>query len=950
MTSSEERVSRLVTRAMAWLADFCDRRAGLVIWLTFIVFAFTGVYTQRFLGYASDRSIVLATSAPYYHEYQAFKREFGASDALFFVVRSPDPAKNHAVALEIGRAARANTKCFSNVVDLIDLSFARKRALLFVSSKELEQLAVTLREARPLLEHLVDHPGLTPLFVRVNNEVQAWMGAMMRAVRLTERPRDDAQPGPGSPQSAQVTAFMQALPVFTNVLDGMRAAIDGTPVASPLQAVLAKGGSAQPADAGRDLWLEFKHGETVLVSAEARIAGDRADAVDAAVEAARQIIEETRARHPEVELGVTGTPAIDSDEMRQSKIDSFRATLLSLLGVVLLFWGAFHNLTRPLLALVALIVSLVYTLAFVTLTLGHLNLLTVTALPMLVGLGIDFGIQVISRYEEERNAGLEPTSAMSDTLQFTGASIITAGLTTAVSFGVVYFSGFVGVQEMAIVAGAGIIIGVFCMTVVLPSFILAGERSRFRKASARAMRASSWQALEALEKRVLRRPGVTLMVGLAFTGLCTSNLSQVRYDWNPLHLQDPSSPSVSQAMQLMAACDRSILWAAVTTDTPTQARALTDRFRSLESVGDVLSIAPLIPPNQPARIEVVGRIQRDLAGLAPRLPMSPPPAMDVKALCGAIRDLRRVALVVYPEAARMGGPAAGEAVQAFVTAGDQLLESIESAPKAAVTARLNAYQQKLFSELGERLTMMLNPLAATPVTVETLPEALRRQFVGRNGQFMVQVFPSGNVWERPALAAFIEQVRGVSPSITGPAVEMYESTVRVKTGYERVTVYALIAIVILTLLHFQSIGATILALTPLGLGVLWMTGIQGIIGLPFNGANELALSLILGIGVANGIYIVRRYHEEGRATIFTQSTGRAILLSNLAALVGFGSLLVSAYRGMFTFGLLMSIGVITCMVASLVMLPAMLSLPRFRRPDAKDAVSEDASPSRLPQG
>lgn len=926
-----------VARCMARLAAFCDRRAWLVIGVTVVLFVLAAFATHWHLGYASDRSIVLANSSPYFFEYQAFKREFGASDALFFVVRGPDRAVNHRAALDIGRLAREDTTHFANVVDHIDLSFLRQRFLLFLPVNDLKNLDATLRSVGPLLNRLLEHPGLGPLFTRVNSDVQDWLQSIVARPRVGHRSIVTlASVPPAPPPGLESVPFLQAVPLFTRLLQGMSGAVQGVPQATALDELFSVGnanGNA-PTLTSTDLWIEFRNGQTVLVSAEANITGDRTEAIESTVQEARRIVQVLRQRYPSLEIGVTGTPAIDSDEMRQAEIDSFNATALSLLGLVVLFCVAFCNVTRPLLALVALIVSLVLTLGFVAVTLGHLNLLTVTALPMLVGLGIDFGIQVISRYEEERKAGLEPASAMSDTLQFTGASIVTAGVTTAISFGVVYFSGFVGVQEMAVVAGAGIAIGVLCMTVLLPSLILVAEQSTPWLDCPDAMRKSPWKLMEAIERAVLVNPRTTLVLVLLFTAMCVSQLSRVRYDWNPLHLQDPTSPSVREAMELMNASDRSILWAAVAVADPNEARLLTERFRALGTVGDVLSAAPLIPADQDLRLDFIRKIQTSLKPIRPKL-ASPPktPTVRLPQLTAAIRGLRRVALIVYPEAQRVAGETAARNLKTFVAAADDLLQSVDAGAPAKAASRLDGYQRALFSELYKGLRALVDPLQATPIGVDTLPAALRRQFVGRNGTFMVQVFPAGNVWERGALKAFLEQVRAVAPHATGPAVEVYESGAGVKTGYERVTLYALVAIVILTMMHFQSVGGTLLALTPLALGVLWMLGLQGLLNLPFNGANLLSLSLILGIGVANGIYIVRRFEEEGRPTIFTQSTGRAILMSNLSALIGFGSLLVSSYRGLYTFGQIMSIGIIACMVASLVALPALLSLPWFSQHD-----------------
>ena len=91
------------------------------------------------------------------------------------------------------------------------------------------------------------------------------------------------------------------------------------------------------------------------------------------------------------------------------------------------------------------------------------------------------------------------------------------------------------------------------------------------------------------------------------------------------------------------------------------------------------------------------------------------------------------------------------------------------------------------------------------------------------------------------------------------------------------------AIVVLIFLHFQSLKYLLLTLTPLVLAVLWRTGAMVWLGIEFNPANIVTLPLIIGIDVAFGVYIIDRYREEGKLSIFSGSTGKAIIMSSLTS-------------------------------------------------------------------
>ena len=119
----------------------------------------------------------------------------------------------------------------------------------------------------------------------------------------------------------------------------------------------------------------------------------------------RQLIQQTQDEVPGVNVGLTGEPVLDYDEMTQSQKDITLASIVSLVLCALIFIYGYNETGRPVKATICLVVGLAYTLAFATLTVGHLNILTITFVPMLIGLAIDFGVHLITRYEEELRHG-----------------------------------------------------------------------------------------------------------------------------------------------------------------------------------------------------------------------------------------------------------------------------------------------------------------------------------------------------------------------------------------------------------------------------------------------------------------------------------------------------------------------------------------------------------------
>jgi predicted RND superfamily exporter protein len=239
--------------------------------------------------------------------------------------------------------------------------------------------------------------------------------------------------------------------------------------------------------------------------------------------------------------------------------------------------------------------------------------------------------------------------------------------------------------------------------------------------------------------------------------------------------------------------------------------------------------------------------------------------------------------------------------------------------------QLLKFQNALFSDIRETFHALQTQDASGPMRAEDLPLALRNRFIGVTGKYLLQVYPKEDVWQRNNQEQFVKELRTVDPNVTGTPVQLYEYTTLLKDSYQQAAWYALGAIAILVFIHFQSLVAVILALLPVGIGALWMTGLMGEFGVLFNPANIMTLPLVIGIGVTNGIHILNRFAEERTPAILAKSTGKAVLVSGLTTIAGFGSLILAKHQGIASLGFVMAVGVTTCMIAALTFLPALLN-------------------------
>ena len=126
----------------------------------------------------------------------------------------------------------------------------------------------------------------------------------------------------------------------------------------------------------------------------------------------------------------------------------------------------------------------------------------------------------------------------------------------------------------------------------------------------------------------------------------------------------------------------------------------------------------------------------------------------------------------------------------------------------------------------------------------------------------------------PATERFIQEVRDVDPDATGNPMQIYEASRQMKRSYEMAAIYAMIIVCMVVYLDFGSLRCTLLALLPLGLGMLQLFGLMGLVNVPLNSANMIVLPLILGIGVDNGVHIVHDFRRQPRGSYHISNSTR----------------------------------------------------------------------------
>jgi hopanoid biosynthesis associated RND transporter like protein HpnN len=595
-------------------------------------------------------------------------------------------------------------------------------------------------------------------------------------------------------------------------------------------------------------------------------------------------------------------------------------------------------------------------MGWVTLTVGHLNILSATFAVMLIGMG-DYGVLWVMRYEHARKQlGLGVREALLHTTEHVAIGNLTAASTLALAFFAAMFADFKAVAELGFIAGCGVLLCAFACFTVLPALVMVfdrrGQRTEDRgqrtegeagwavvasdgtktPASSVLCPLSSGLCADGWLPGLWRRPGLVLAVGLGVVALLGVCAVRVRYDHNLLHLQAQDLESVRWEKVLIEKTNGASWHALSTVEDSEQALRLKARYEQLPEVSRVVEVATLVPPHQERKLELLGDISHRLRNLPPRndpLPHGRPSAVDVRAELGAL-----LAAVERDSS---------EPLRSCAVALRALHDHLGRVHPTPASELLGRFDELLAQDLRNDLYRLRDVATPQPVTVEDLPPELRERQVGKSGRFLLRVFARDCLWDFEPLEHFCEQVKTVDPEATGKPFGTVEGLKAMKGGLERAGVYAFVVIALVLLLDFRRIGHMLIALAPLVLAVVLAVGVLGLFDIPLSPANMIAFPLILGVGVDNGVHILhdylirRREGMSGGPAPVSRAIGRGVLVKALTTMIGFGALMISTERGLASLGFLLALGVCCSMLTALVLLPALLQLGNRRAAPVEEA-------------
>jgi hypothetical protein len=344
------------------------------------------------------------------------------------------------------------------------------------------------------------------------------------------------------------------------------------------------------------------------------------------------------------------------------------------------------------------------------------------------------------------------------------------------------------------------------------------------------------------------------------------------------------------------------------------ANSLAQRLDELPEVSGTVTLQSFVPQDQDQKLAAIA----DAAALlgptldAAEVKTSPSDAESRKALADAAEAFRA-----------LPNQAEGSVSQKMARSLKRLADA-QPAERARVEAAL-------LSGLKLRLEQIRASLHPERVTLDGLPPDLKRDWVAEDGRARVEVRPKGNQNDNETMQRFAAAVLEVAPTATGTPILIQESANTIVRAFRQAAALALISITLILFFALRRVGDVLVTIVPLLLAGVVTLELTVLLGLPLNFANIIALPLLLGVGVAFKIYYVLAW-RAGDKSLLASSLTRAVLFSAAATATAFASLWLSNHPGTSSMGKLLSLSLVTTLVAAVLFQPILMGPPREPQP------------------
>ena len=894
------RHSRLVVSVFAILG-------ALSIWAAFN----TPIYTSR--------RALLPQDADVSQRLNNFLKKFGAASDLIAVLEGAPRETMEAFAADL--AVRLGSRPgIRQVTEKIDLLFFFEHAYLLVPTSKLSQFV-------SILKKLIGVPAPADL--------SNWGVAAGRVEKWLE------SPPPLSTVDVDLQTAEGSINLLQFFLDEWLRWIEAPQAPSSFAWDVLLDRYAKGSSLKNRGFFASRDGRMMFVFITPTSPSEEMDVVIPFIEEVKNTTEALRADYQKQgrqapTLGLTGLPAVAYEEYTTLQRDILLTIVLSGVSILLLviFW--LGSLRWAMIVFIPMATGVLLSMGLTYLTTGHLTMITAGFTAILFGLGVDYGIFLSYRIQEERAKGGSLEEAIANGCAGAAKAVWTAGSAAVLIFLALANVKLSGYAELGVVAANGVITVLLCTFLLQPVlFHLLSPEPPPRKLAVENEASSDADATSGLPRWA---SGLIILVALLACGVGIWAAPRIEFDYDVLSLLPKKSQVAAYQRRMVAESDFQGEVIILTASSLEQARHMATSAAKLPSISQVQTVVDLFPRDSGVKLRLARQLGSVVASseylsriFALGQARFPPDTLE---RIGASLDK---ATSLFEEAQEMAFSAGHKQLVVLI---EKLLVSTQE-----IRAKLDEKPERAFLRTEHLFHSLINMAKdsfeligtwrnASELTPDSLPPALKSRFISPDGDMAIYLFPAKSVYVPANLTQLLKDVYSVSPQATG-----FPTTHQVFSGmafqsFREGTLWAVVACALWILFLFKNFQGFFFALLPMVVGGSWMFCCLYLLGMKFNYANLIALPLVMGLAVDYGVWFSHRHLELGHRSPWSVAriAGRAIGLAACTTLFGVLAIAFARYRGMASMGIAVTIGLCCCLTATLLVSPAVAHVFFRRRP------------------
>ncbi|MDO9268715.1 MAG: MMPL family transporter [Methylobacter sp.] len=837
-------------------------------------------YTVEHLSINTDTAELVAPDAPFQQNRRNYEKAFSQDlHTLLLVVESDSPELTKSAAKRLLRLITADKDHFNSAYIPNDNEFFRQNGLLYLDTDELQTLSNNLSLAQPFIGRIAQQPNLTGFFSIFEDALASEDKTQIVPIDLTS--------------------------LIDKVASALHKTLNGENTLLSWESLISD---------------KKMHERNSFIIVSPKFDFSQIRPAENAIESIRKAVAEVQDPNlPAVKVWVTGEVGLEDDELSGMSTGTFTASIFSIVLVLFILLIAYRSILLTVATLMTLALGMLFCGAFAAFSVKELNLISVAFAVSNIGLGVEYAIHFCLRYRDNLTHHIHKDLALRNTLTSTAPSLLLCAGTTSIGLYAFIPTDYKGVSELGLLAGTSLFICLLVTLIALPALLrIIPVPSKFQTGESHNGLTKLSEKLAFLPLHYAKPIAVATFILAVVSIVLTFN---VKTDFNPINLRDPNTESVIAFKNLMKDKETTPMTLTVLAKDENSAKALEQKLSGLASVDKTVSLFDFQPTDQGEKLALIEETGLMLGAQIENFPALQPDTDPVPGINRLIKTIDTILPQKTDAHERT-------ALTNFKKELQDILIELDTRQEPGRRMFIEKIQTTLLGTLPSIMNELSASFNAREVTLADLPADIKDKWLSKNGSYRIQIFPKKDLNDLASLEEFITEVQSVAPETTDLPIMYWESMKEVISAFQQAIMIALITIALLLFAIRRNIFDTALVMTPLILAGLFTMASAVITNTPINFANIIALPLLLGLGVDNGIHMVEKLHHSlsEEQNIYQSSTARAMFYGALTTASSFAGLAFSTHQGIASMGLIITIGIFWIMVCTFIILPALSKL------------------------